>query len=252
MGKKRRYPRGNTIVQEKLLPVLLKYKEVKIFNDTSPLKIKFGNHYYYLYVKCISGGGAEQYTDNQTRAQLDSNDAFDEIKKSDDRFLFLGYDLDNDVFVCWDPIVIKDRLNKKGNVAIWSRRSFQENATQGEIRKYQIPRNPALVTFRRIDILSFLEMIEIHFPDLIDEKKPESEEQISEERDDNGVLDSVENDITIKLFIDEKIAQNTPTTMIVNKVMGEFYSKYSYMKYGDWSRAIRQYRENVEQKNDNM
>lgn len=243
MGKKRRYPRGNTIVQEKLLPVLLKYKEVKIFNNTSPLRIKFGNHYYYLYVKCISGGGAEQYTDNQTRAQLDSNAAFDEIKKSDDRFLFLGYDIDNDVFVCWDPIVIKDRLNKKSNVAIWSRRSFQENAIQGEIRKYQILRNPALVTFRRIDILSFLEMIEIHFPNLIDENKPKSEELNPKEKDNNGVLDSVETDIAIKLFIDEKIAQKTSTTMIVNKVMGEFCKKYPYMKYGDWSRTIRQYME---------
>jgi hypothetical protein len=141
--------------------------------------------------------------------------------------------------------VIKDRLNKKSNVAIWSRKSFQENAKQGEIRKYQIPRNPALVTFRRIDILSFLEMIEIHFPNLIDEKEPEIEKQNPEEKESNGVLDSIEYDIAIKLFIDEKIAQNTTTTMIVNKVMGVFYLKYPYMKYGDWSRTIRRYMEKL-------
>lgn len=235
---KKFYPRGNTIAKL-LLEVLDKYTEIEVLKDTSPLKIKFGDHIYHIYLKCVSGGGCDRYTDNQTRAQLDSHKEFDDIKESKDRFLFLGYDQDNDVFVCWDPVVIKRRLNNKDNVAIWSRQSFQNNATNGEIRKYQIPRNPALVTFLRSDILSFLEMIEVHFPDLAN---TDSEvDKIEDVEDERKVLDSVESDISIKLFVDEKLAQGVSSTMIINKVMGEFYQAYPYMKYGDWSRTIRKY-----------
>ena len=243
MKNKRKFPKTKTIIKDRFLPILKERPGIIILKETNPLRIKVGSYYYDVYIKCISGGGAKQYSENQTRAQLDSNPSFDVIKKSNDRFLFLGYDIENDVFVCWDPVVIKQRLNKKENVAIWSRKNFQTNALNGEIKKYSIPRNPDLVSFRRCDIYSFIENIEVHFPNMINREPSFFEHDIDCETDSNktNILDSIDTDVSIKLFVDEKIAKNVSTTMIVNSVAGSFYQKYPHMRYGDWSRLLRPY-----------
>ena len=67
-----------------------------------------------------------------TRAQLPKRDLFDEIKKSPNIFIFLGYDQENDVFVCWDFNVAKERLNVGKSVSFYSRISYQEEVEEGE------------------------------------------------------------------------------------------------------------------------
>ncbi|MFQ9811009.1 MAG: hypothetical protein ACLRYB_17065, partial [Segatella copri] len=44
---------------------------------------------------------------------MPSRPEFETAKNSKVPFLFLGYDMDNDLYVCWEPEKVKKRLNKK-------------------------------------------------------------------------------------------------------------------------------------------
>ena len=69
------------------------------------LRFEFNGLKYVAYFKCVSYAGTP-YPLNTTRAQLPQREEFEKIE-TDERFLFIGYDVGNDVFVCWDPIKAK-------------------------------------------------------------------------------------------------------------------------------------------------
>ena len=117
------------------------------------LRFIFNDFKYVAYFKCVSYGGTP-YPLNTTRAQLPQRDEFDKIKM-DERFLFIGYDVDNDVFVCWDPIKAKSRLNKKSYVSFFCRKNIQDSVTIGNVIEARLTNGDVYVLFKKYDIPLF-------------------------------------------------------------------------------------------------
>lgn len=97
--QRKKYPKGEKLARL-LLDVLAKEPGYKEYSEGMPYyHIKFDEQEYYLYFKCITHEG-NPYPLEHRRAQLPQKDEFDKIKYDNVPFLFLGYDVDNDVFVC--------------------------------------------------------------------------------------------------------------------------------------------------------
>ena len=104
---------------DKFLSGFGSYAGLRVISRDDILLIDLDGHQYYIYLKCVSHKG-NPYPLNDQRAQLPQRPIFDAIKASDTDFLFLGYDMDNDVFVCWDPLKVRQRLNVKSYVSFYS------------------------------------------------------------------------------------------------------------------------------------
>ena len=76
----------------------------------NPFILEKGKFKCYVFIKNISPAYYPNYPDN-SRVQLPTSDRFKEVIESDLDFLILGYDKLNEVFVTWNPSLIKDRLN---------------------------------------------------------------------------------------------------------------------------------------------
>ena len=104
------------------------FKNEKSFKCESgnPFLFKFKGKEYFVFLKNISSAYYPKYPDN-ARVQLPYSDHFKKISKSKLDFIILGYNSEFQTFSAWDPSSIKDRLNVKGNVSLFTRFSFQKN-----------------------------------------------------------------------------------------------------------------------------
>lgn len=98
-------------------------KSFSLINKANPCEIQHGEHKLWIYIKQISSAHFENR--DVTRAQLPQSDIFQKIKESDDDFIFLGYDMENDVYATWNPHIIKQRLNEAKYVSLYSRMNAQ-------------------------------------------------------------------------------------------------------------------------------
>ena len=94
------------------------------FSGEQPFVIKYKGQRYYIYMIKLTSAYFKSRPDT-TRAQLNRRACFDEIKKSPDPFIFLGYDGENDVLVCWNNKIAKARLNEKNTVSCCKKQVFQ-------------------------------------------------------------------------------------------------------------------------------
>ena len=90
--------------------------------------------------------------------------AFDFIKSSPYPFIFLGYDGLNDVFVCWNYHIAKERLNVGKSVSFYSRTFFQSEVKEGEFIRRKLKNGDIPVLFKRSDLIEFFEKIDTFFP----------------------------------------------------------------------------------------
>ena len=105
-----------------------KYDEFAVIKGGMPFLISWNGEKIYLYVKTLSSAYFKNA--NITRVQLPQKEIFSRIKKSNVKFVFLGYDPENNVFVAWDCNIAKSRLNQSSNVSFYSRADSQLQATQ--------------------------------------------------------------------------------------------------------------------------
>ena len=97
-----------------------------------PFRCQYKDRAFYIHIRQISSAYFPNRPD-VTRIQLAKNSAFDNITKDNCDLLYLGYDNDNDVYVCWDYRLLKERLNQAKNVSLYSLKS-----QQGKVQKKQI------------------------------------------------------------------------------------------------------------------
>lgn len=128
-----------------------------------PFLMSFSNKKYYVYVKNISSAYFSD-RDKTTRAQLPIKPEFDAIKSSPVPFVFLGYDGVNDVIVCWNYHLAKERLNIGKSVSFYSRTFFQSEAKEGKFIRRQLKNGDLPVLFKRNDLIEFFEKIDSFFP----------------------------------------------------------------------------------------
>lgn len=146
-----------------MLDVLGKTSRFTYIDGTQPFLMSFDGQEYYVYVKNLTSAYFKDRPDT-TRAQLPTKDGFDKIKNSPIPFIFLGYDQDNDVLVCWNYHVAKERLNEKKSVSFYSRQFFQDEVSSGELMRKTLKNGDEPILFKRKDLVAFFSQIESFFP----------------------------------------------------------------------------------------
>lgn len=230
------YPKGVDIY--KLIENLVySNKDIKIISIGVVMHMEVMGTDFYIYSKCVTYAG-KPYPLNTTRAQLPKRDEFETIKTGSNVFLFLGFDVENNVFVCWDPCITKERLNKKSYVSFFSRLNLQQSVEKGCITTATLQNDFKYVLFKCEDLCSFLLNIQKYFTGV----KTETPIVAINEKV-QGYLSSVEDDVSVKLFIDE-ICEMDETAGILSVVSGcfnEFGEFYHKMKLKDWYSIVNEY-----------
>ena len=159
--------RIDKIKPETLLQLMRVYldnsSDFKFISGVQPFLMSFAGQRYYVYVKNVSSAYFED-RDRTTRAQLPEKKGFKEIRDSNYPFIFLGYDSNNDVFICWNFHVAKQRLNAANSVSFYSRSYFQEEVKVGEFLRKQLKNGDRPVFFKRRDLVEFFRQIDTFFP----------------------------------------------------------------------------------------
>ena len=238
---RRQYPKEEELAKS-FLNKLKNYPNFEIISQSDVCHIRIDNNEYFLYFKCVTHEG-KPYPLERQRAQLPKRESFEAIKKSIVPFLFIGYDVDNDVYICWEPSKVKPRLNKKTYVSFYSRLSIQRNVVEGEIKENILTNGDKFVLFKSADILSFFQNIDDYFLEL---KKDEKIGLVAEPfLDDRGskkidgkILD-INEDESLKLLIDSMKEESRLRIMSV--CMNEFGDYYTKMSSSDWHKVIREY-----------
>lgn len=145
----------------KLIAKDLKIKFIETLNELdefsykegNPFLIKIGTTKYFVFLKNLSSA----YFKNPdiTRVQLPYSERFTRIFKADILFIILGYDVDNDIVVSWNPENVKERLNAKSNVSLYSRYSLQEQVNKDKFQFGYLTNGEKFVLFKRENLIAF-------------------------------------------------------------------------------------------------
>lgn len=237
------------VLYNKFLSGFANYAGLTIISRNDILHISIDGHEYFIYLKCVSHKG-NPYPLNAQRAQLPRRPIFDKVKNSNIDFLFLGYDMDNDVFVCWDPLKVRQRLNMKSYVSFYSFKDIQDNVQLGKIDSAELSNGDKLVLFKRDDILSFFNMIRVHFPrlkesDSTSKDEPQNQFQATPQSQHKieivGVLPNISADSSVKLLVDSMAVEGKSSMEIICSCLNNFAQFYYKMKLMDWKRIIYSY-----------
>lgn len=213
-------------------------------NKTEVLRFAFNGQKYMVYFKCVSYAG-NPYPQNTTRAQLPQRREFSLLEK-DERFLFLGYDVDNDLFVCWDPVKARSRLNKKSYVSFFCRQNIQDAVEEGNVTEAKLTNGDVYVLFKRKDTVRFFEMIEAHFPELnqsisnSDSTLDLTDNDISNSEVE-GLLCDVRDDVMVQALIDELLKEENGRLTIVSVCSNTFGKTYPAMYFKEWDAIVKKY-----------
>lgn len=226
------------ICGEKLLDLFLeKMKscaDFEFLEGIQPFKIRFSNKIYYVYIKNISSAYFTNRPD-VTRAQLPKREDFDSIKKSEIPFIFLGYDSENDIYVCWNFHIAKNRLNEKDSVSFYSRYSIQNSVKEEIFYRKELSNGDNLVLFKRDLIEKFFENINSFFDDADNNLKENNtigcrnNKKITEIKDET-LLEK------LKPLLTGEVVHSLEAIKLVQEFYG---SKYQEMTYKDWSELVR-------------
>ena len=125
-------------------------------SKANPFIFQRGSFKCYVFIKNISPAYYVNYPDN-SRVQLPTSDRFKEVIDSHLDFLILGYDEENEVFASWNPSLIKDRLNEKRNVSVYSRFSWQREVPRGEFIHHHLGNQEKVILFKKELLNEFFE-----------------------------------------------------------------------------------------------
>lgn len=227
--------RTEKVLPETLLQLMLNVLETApdfIYKKgIQPFLMEIGGKDYYVYVKNLSSAYFKTRPDT-TRAQLPVKEDFDEIKHSIIPFVFLGYDRINDVLVCWNHHIAKQRLNERKSVSFYSRSFFQEEVVSGEFLKKNLKNGDTPVLFKKKDIVSFFRNIDSFFG------KPTNDSTSRYGIPSNGkILKITDNGLLKKLR--PLLDTETPHTLEAIKITQRYYGNLPEMKFRDWANLIK-------------
>ena len=226
---------------EKLLSLFThemdKNEGFSFISGVQPFKIRFDSKEFFVYIKNISSAYFKNSPD-VNRAQLPLREEFNFIKQSELPFIFLGYDDENDVYVCWDFYIAKKRLNEQDNVSFYSRQSWQNQVEKNCFLQKELTNGGKLVLFKRTDIVRFFENIDSFF---VSQK---GTVEVSKK------ATSIQNNTDEKLYkITDRVLLNrlkpllsgeTLHTLEAIQIVQNFYQdKYPNMTYKDWSNLVK-------------
>lgn len=203
------------------------------YEEGNPFLIKIGAEKYFVFLKNLSPAYFKNSPDI-TRIQLPYSEHFSKIFKADIPFIILGYDVATDTVVAWNPSKVKERLNAKSNVSLYSRLSLQKDVKDGEFRIGFLSNGERIAVFKRHTLSLFFKVVFNLFEDsngqgelvykspIIENDVLDSEliQKIKPLLQKNKVLQAVEE--ASKFY---KIKQIDKTFRDLHEIVSDFYRK---------------------------
>jgi hypothetical protein len=210
------------------------------YEDGNPFLIKIGTKRFFIFLKNLSPAYFKNSPD-VTRVQLPYSDHFSKIFKADIPFIILGYDVDNDTMVCWNPKHVKQRLNAKSNVSLYSRESLQKKVKPNEFKSGYLSNGDKIIIFRRVNLVMFFDNFSSHFREEIGGNDTINFDEINLEDAPLGeyIIDKLL-DINDKLLLLEIIPLLKKNKVLeAVEVCCLFYKgKYKSMTFKDWFKLV--------------
>ena len=214
---------------------------VSIVGD-NPFVLKYARQEYILYVKMLSSAYFHDRPDT-TRAQLPKSEMFDTIKRSKYKFLFLGCDVENGVYACWNYHKVKMRLNEKKSVSFYSRLSVQRKVKRGEFLRVPLKNGDEPVLFKWEDIAGFVGQIDIFFPSSALRRIHAADERLGGEECQDGKLGRID-DAELLSRLKPLLDASCPRTLEAISMLEAYYAKqYPKMETRDWLSLIKNLRQ---------
>ncbi len=101
--------------------------------EDSLLHFTYLEHDYYLFPRAITYAG-NPLPHDKYRTQLPQKALFDKVLTPDSLFLLVGYNIDTETFVIWEPASVMSRLNKKANVSFYCNLKVLEKLGDEDVR----------------------------------------------------------------------------------------------------------------------
>jgi hypothetical protein len=206
------------------------------YEDGNPFLIEIYNNPFFIFLKNLSPAYFKNSPD-VTRVQLPFSDHFDKIFKENIPFIILGYDVDNDTMVCWNPLKIKERLNEKNNVSLYSRNSLQPDTKSNEFRIGFLSNGEKIIIFKRENLQLFFEDL----PNLFDNTDKNNSTIFSEQQKEytsNKLFEIT--DIQLLKTITPLLEKNR-VLETVEYCMKYYQGKYESMSFKDWFNLIKKH-----------
>lgn len=206
------------------------------YEEGNPFIIKIYERPFFVFLKNLSPAYFKKSPD-VTRVQLPFSDHFEKIFNAKIPFIILGYDVDNDTVVCWNPSKIKDRLNAKSNVSLYSRNSLQSDIKTNEFKLGFLSNGEKIILFKRENLDLFFEKLPFLFDD----------NQIEIKKNENVVSEPTE------IYFPEKLYEITDTQVLnlINPLLKKnrvleaveictkhYNDKYKSMTFKEWFTLI--------------
>ncbi len=197
------------------------------YEEGNPFLIKIGTEKYFVFLKNLSPAYFKNSPD-VTRVQLPYSDHFSKIFKADIPFIILGYDVDTDTVVAWNPIKVKERLNAKSNVSLYSRSSLQENVKDGEFRFGYLSNGERIIVFKRENLTNFFDVVF----DLFEEN---AEPKTTEPKQTTTLTEITDKEL---LQIIKPLLKKNKVLQAVEETSKYYENKHNDMTFRDWHKLV--------------
>lgn len=210
------------------------------YEDGNPFLIKIKTKRFFIFLKNLSPAYFKNSPDI-TRVQLPYSDHFSKIFKADIPFIILGYDVENDTVVCWNPKHVKQRLNAKSNVSLYSRESLQSKVKTNEFKSGYLSNGEKIIIFKRANLSRFFDNIPALFKEVVEGNEVVRTSAISE---------------PLTEYVTDRLLEITDKSLILqikpllkkNKVLEavelctKFYKgKFKNMTFKDWFNVVNKH-----------
>lgn len=113
---------------------------------------------YYVMLRSVSYAG-NPHPHHRFRSQLPRRPFLDDYKSNGGIFLFLGYDANHNVYVMWNPLQIRSRLNEKETVSLFCELSSIIEAKEEGVKWSKLPNGGLYVSFTLNNLSSVLDTL---------------------------------------------------------------------------------------------
>lgn len=219
----------------KLFAKDLKIKFIETLNELNnfsyekgnPFLIKIGTKKFFVFIKNLSPAYFKNSPD-VTRIQLPYSTHFSKILKADIPFIIFGYDVDTDTVVTWNPVKVKERLNAKSNVSLYSRSSLQEKVKKDEFKFGYLSNGEKIIVFKRVNLIKFFNKVF----DLFEESNVE---KIDKSRQSDNLTEIVDKNL---LQIIKPLLKQNKVLQAVEETSAYYEKKHKNMTFRDWHKIV--------------
>ena len=215
-------------LKEKFISSMIQATDFE-YQNGNPFFIKLSGVPYLIFLKNLSCAYFKGSPDI-TRIQLPYLEIFNQTFQDGIPLIVLGYDSDNDVYVGWNPERIKQRINSKNNVSLYSRVSVQEKSKTSSFNEGQLTTGERFYAFHNGLLPQFFNSITDLFRE--DNKLVPIEKKVVEDVFEHEILIEVTDEsVLIEILPLLKEAKILETASICFK---HYSRKYPSMSLTDW------------------